>query len=586
MNEFVALYRLMRARQRRLFFITLVLMLVAAGAEMLTIGAVLPFLALATGPGIAILPQRLTGLFGAIGGSSIGGAAVVLIAAAICAASIRLLLAALSQKLVAETGTELAGAAVARTLRLPYAQQVRHNSSRTLSILEQVQPVVGGVLLPSMQGLIATVIATFVAAVLFLIDPFAAALGAAAGVSIYLAVSITTRPILRRNARTLAATAAKRTRIVQEGLGGIREVLIRRAQDAVEARFREIDSRYRRAQAMNSLLATTPRFVVEAVGVAVLAIVTVVLSSKPGGIVAAIPVLGALALGAQRLLPLLQTVYQAWGQATGNFENFRRLIATATAPVAGDDHDANASPLRFRETIELERISFRFPGSSVALQQVSLRIERGEHLGIAGPTGSGKSTLIDLMVGLLDPDEGRISIDGAALDGAAKPRWQAAIGHVPQSIYLIDDTIAANIAFPHRLDQVPPRALADAVRVANVDEFVALLPDGLDTRVGERGVRLSAGQRQRIGLARALWRRPSLLILDEATSGLDEVTEAGILDSLERMEGLTIVSVSHRDSALSRCNRILRMEVGRLRVPSQSIERNPRHAGRPLLLSH
>lgn len=575
MTEFAALYQLMPFRQRRLFFVTLVLMLTSAAAEMVTIGSVLPFLALAMDPQTEIIPPRLAETLVVVGGSPVAGAAVVLIVAAMSAAAIRVVLAGMSQKLVAAAGTDLAAAALARSLRLPYQEQVRRHSGRTLSMLEQVQPVVTGVLMPTMQGLIAAVIALFLTLLLLLIDAFAAALGAAVGVLIYAVVSLATRPVLRRNARTLTDAAAKRTRIVQEGLGGIRDILIARSQDAVEARFREVDWRFRRAQGFNSVLVSTPRFVVEAAGIAVIATIALGISARPGEIAVAVPMLGALALGAQRLLPLLQTIYQAWGQTTGNFDAFRQLIATATTPLPanGDEAPALRNPLHLSDSVELIGVGFRFPASSATLRDVSLRIRRGEHLGITGPSGAGKSTLVDLITGLLDADEGEIRIDGERLDSVSRLAWQSAIGHVPQVIFLFDDTIVANITFPHPPAEVPSKAIADVIRTARVDEFLAMLPDGLETRVGERGVRLSAGQRQKIGLARALLRHPSLLILDEATSALDEVSEAAVLDSIRLQKGLTVISVAHRASALARCDRVVLVADGRVKTPLRSAAR-------------
>jgi ATP-binding cassette subfamily B protein len=355
----------------------------------------------------------------------------------------------------------------------------------------------------------------------------------------------------------------ERTRTVQEGLGGIRDIILDRSEPLFEAKFRELDSRYRRVQAATQFVAGAPRFVVEAAGLVAIALVTLAMSLEPGGVVKAIPVLGALALGAQRLLPLLQQAYYGWSVASGNFHAFRDVIDLMQAPIP--EPQPPAPPLAFDRELAFEGVGFRYPEGRFALSQVDLRLRAGEHVGIAGPTGGGKSTLLDLLMGLLEPDEGRILVDGRPLDAASRPAWQAGLAHVPQAIYLADDTIAANIAFPREAEGMDSGRLASAVRAAQLEDFLAGLPDGLKTVVGERGVRLSGGQRQRIGLARALYRRPRLLILDEATSALDEATEAAVLAALQALrDDLTLVTVAHRATTLAACDRLIRVDGGRV----------------------
>ncbi|HYD36658.1 MAG TPA: ABC transporter ATP-binding protein [Allosphingosinicella sp.] len=563
MDAFSALFRLLPPARRRQFALTLLLMLAGAAAEMVTIGAALPFLALIADPHSALVPPRLVGLLEAVGGSPVVGAALLLIAAALASAMVRLALAWGSQRFVMATGHDMAAMVFARMLRQPYAEQVRRNSSTTLAAIEKVQGVVFGLLQPAMQGLIAAVIGLCVFALLLRIDARAAGMAAASVALAYVAVSLLVRPRLRRNSEALAGTMVERTRTVQEGLGGIRDIILDRSEPLFEAKFRELDSRARRSHAATQFVAGAPRFVVEAAGLVAIALVTLAMSLEPGGVVKAIPVLGALALGAQRLLPLLQQAYYGWSLASGNYRAFSDVIELMQAPVP--EPRPIGPPLAFERDIAFEGVGFRYSGGRFALADVDLRIRAGEHVGITGPTGGGKSTLLDLLMGLLEPDEGAILVDGRPLDAGSRPAWQAGLAHVPQTIYLADDTIAANIAFPRQAEGLDPERLAAAVSAAQLDSFVAGLPDGLETRVGERGVRLSGGQRQRIGLARALYRRPRLLILDEATSALDEATEAAVLAALQRLRGgLTLVTVAHRATTLAVCDRLIRVEGGRV----------------------
>jgi ATP-binding cassette subfamily B protein len=563
MDAFSALFRLLSAARRRQFGLTLLLMLAGAVAEMVTIGAALPFLALVADPHSALVPPRLLDLLESAGGSPVVGAALLLIVAALGSALVRLALTWGSQRFVMAAGHDMAASVFGRMLRQPYAEQVRRNSSTTLAAIEKVQSVVFGLLQPAMQGLIGIFISLCVFALLLRIDARAAGVAAVSVTLAYVAVSLLVRPLLKRNSKALAGTMVERTRTVQEGLGGIRDIILDRSEPLFEAKFSELDGRYRRATAATQFVAGAPRFVVEAAGLVAIALVTLAMSLEPGGVVKAIPVLGALALGAQRLLPLLQQAYYGWSLASGNFHAFRDVIELMEAPIP--EPQPAAPPLAFVRELAFEGVGFRYPEGRFSLAGVDLRIAAGEHVGIAGATGGGKSTLLDLLMGLLEPDEGTILVDGRPLDAVSRPAWQAGLAHVPQSIYLADDTIAANIAFPRQAEGMDPERLGAAVRAAQLESFVAGLPEGLETYVGERGVRLSGGQRQRIGIARALYRRPRLLILDEATSALDEATEAAVLAALQQLRGdLTLVTVAHRTTTLASCDRLIRVEGGRV----------------------
>jgi ABC-type multidrug transport system fused ATPase/permease subunit len=564
MDSFRTLFRLLPAARRRQFALTLLLMLAGAAAEMVTIGAALPFLALVADPHSALVPPRLLELLDSVGGSPVVGAALLLVVAALGSALIRLALTWGSQRFVMAAGHDMAAGVFGRMLRQPYAEQVRRNSSQTLAAIEKVQGVVFGLLQPAMQGLIGAFIALCVFALLLRIDAGAAGMAAVSIALAYVAVSLIVRPRLKRNSEALAGTMVERTRTVQEGLGGIRDIILDRSEPLFEAKFAELDSRYRRATAATQFVAAAPRFVVEAAGLVAIAGVTLAMSQEPGGVVKAIPVLGALALGAQRLLPLLQQAYSGWSLASGNYRAFRDVLELMEAPIP-PPQPAAARPLPFERELAFEGVGFRYPEGRFGLVDVDLRIRSGEHVGIAGPTGGGKSTLLDLLMGLLEPDCGAILVDGRALDAASRPAWQSGLAHVPQAIYLVDDTIAANIAFPGPADRLDQERLRAAVGAAQLETFLAGLPDGIETRVGERGVRLSGGQRQRIGIARALYRRPRLLILDEATSALDEATEAAVLAALLKQRGgLTLVTVAHRATTLAACDRLIRVEGGRV----------------------
>ena len=268
------------------------------------------------------------------------------------------------------------------------------------------------------------------------------------------------------------------------------------------------------------------------------------MSGGAGGMVGAIPVLGALALGSQRLLPLLQQAFVGWSATMGNRRALADIAALLNARVLADPAEAGRR-LPFAETIALSAVSFGYEPGRPVLQGIDLVVRRGERIGIVGPTGGGKSTLLDLLMGLIEPDSGAIAVDGRVLDDATRPLWQAQIAHVPQSVYLTDDTLASNIAFGIRtaqIDMVRVRACAEAAHIAR---FIGELPEGFETKVGERGIRLSGGQRQRIGIARALYK-------------------AAIASVMALGTDITLVMIAHRRSTLEGCDRIVRIDNGQL----------------------
>jgi ABC-type multidrug transport system fused ATPase/permease subunit len=438
-----------------------------------------------------------------------------------------------------------------------------------------VQALVLHVLLQLMYAFSAGFIALVIIAALIYVDPFTATIAAAAFSILYLGASAVTGPRLARNSESIRTSYEERVRIVQESVGGIRDVILDGAHRICLDAFARVSRKYSIAAATNAFLATAPRFLIEATGMAAIAIVALLIAERHGGLANALPLLGAVALGAQRLLPLLQQVYHGWASVSGHRSVvFEVLELLRLRPVEGTDL-SSIEPLPLREKISIEGVSFSYPESDrTVLDEVTLKIPRGLILGVVGKTGSGKSTLADLIMGLIEPTKGHIAIDGVPLTGEARLRWRRGIAHVPQAIFLADTTIARNIAFgvpPEHIDQ--DRVRAAAAR-AQLHDFVASLPNGYTTKVGERGIRLSGGQRQRLGIARAIYKQTSVLVLDEATSALDDVTEAAVMEALAALgeKGRTIIIIAHRLSTLTRCGLLVRLEEGRVAVTGKYAE--------------
>ncbi len=563
-----AIYRQLSAARQRQLGLTVLLMIAGAFAELATIGAVLPFLAIAApstgGSRYAGAIEAVGDAAVALGTSPVALSAALLIVIAILSAIIRLTLVWISQNLVFAIAHDLATTIYDRTLHQPYGYHIMRNSSETLSGIDKVQYVLGNVLLPAMAGTTAAVVAVFIMAALIAVDPATALLACACFVALYAIVSLVTRARLYHNADVIADALQARIQTLQEGLGGIRDVLLDRSQPIFLAKFARIDDRFRRAQAANQFIAAAPRYVVEAGGVILIAILTVYVAGRAGGVIGALPMLGALALGAQRLLPQVQQVYFSWSQIHGNRGTLSDVARLLDMPLpvdapAGIRHDLTTA-------VTFDAVSFRYAAADrLALADISLTIPKGARIGLVGKSGSGKSTLVDLLMGLMEPSEGTLRIDGEALDARTSAAWQAGIAHVPQALFLFDGSIAANIAFGVEAADIDMARVAVAAQQAELHDHIAALPAGYDTVVGERGVRLSGGQRQRIGIARALYKRATVLILDEATSALDEDTETSVMAAIARLpRSLTIVSIAHRVSTLRMCDTVVRLDQGRI----------------------
>ncbi|MEA5474663.1 ABC transporter ATP-binding protein [Synechococcus sp. CCY9201] len=547
-------------------------MLASSLAEMLSLGTVVPFLA------VLAEPERIWGtgkaqwLAGLMGWQQPGDLVLPLClafaGAALLAGAVRLLALRGTIALANGIGSDLSIEVYRRTLYQPYAVHLQRNSSDTISaIANQVDQVVG-MLNGLLQLLTAGLVSLGLVALLLWLNPgITLAVAAVVGGGYGLAMALSRRQ-LQRLGPAILRDQAQLIRSLQEGLGAIRDVILDGTQPAYAAVYGQADRRLRRHRGMGQFTALAPRYGMEAVGLVAISLAAMGLMAGRAGFLGALPLLGALALGAQRLLPSLQLIYSSWNGFRLNLPALTSVLGYLEQPVAEADLASAPTPLAFNREIRLEGVSFRYgPGLPWVLRDGALTIRKGERIGIVGETGSGKSTLVDLLMGLLEPTTGALLVDGEVLRGEQLRRWRGAIAHVPQSIFLADASIAENIAFGVPRDQLDPLRLAQAAQQAQIASFIATLPRGYDTAVGERGVRLSGGQRQRIGIARALYKHASVLVFDEATSALDQATETEVMTAVDELSpDLTIVMIAHRLSTLERCDRIVRVSQGCLQT--------------------
>src|ERR1700722_14305173 len=543
---------------------------VSAFAEIASIGAVIPFIAALTQPDRLFkwpIVARFAREFGIESSDQLLLPLTLAFAAiALISNAVRMLLLWSSARLTFASGADLSSEVYRRTLYQPYSVHVARNSSDVISgITNKVGGTVLGVMFPMMTLISSGVslLATLVA--LLIIDPWLA-LGAGFGFGIcYCIITWFSRRRLRSNSRRIATEYTLVVRSLQEGLGGIRDVLLDGSQPVYCDVYRRAEQSLRRAQGDNVFIAQSPRFSMEAVGMVLIAGLAFGLSRQFHGVAAALPILGALALGAQRLLPALQQVYGAWATMAGCHALLEDTLSLLDQTLPADASSPRPPPLRFEREIRFEQVQFRYSAQSPwVIDSLNLVISKGARVGLVGGTGSGKSTTLDLLMGLLHPNAGIISINGQVLEGSRIRAWQASIAHVPQAIFLADTTLAENIAFGVPPGEVDRERVRRAAERAQIGEFIDSMPEGLDSLVGERGVRLSGGQRQRIGIARALYKEAAVLVLDEATSALDNSTERSVMDAIEGLSReLTIIMIAHRLSTVQRCDTILELENGR-----------------------
>jgi ATP-binding cassette, subfamily B, bacterial PglK len=567
----VRLWRRLSSRRQYQFGLLLGLMLISAFAEVVSLGAVLPFIGILTAPNRVLnhpIVADMAKAWGIISADQLVlPLTVAFVAAVILAAAIRMLLLWVSTRLIFASGADLSIEVYRRTLYQPYRVHVARNSSEVISgITNKVNGAVFGVLLPLLTLVSSVLLLVAVMLALIAIDPMAASVAAIGFGTSYGLITWMTRRRLRRNSRRVAGEQTQVIKALQEGLGGIRDVLLDGTQPIYCEIYSRADYPLRRAQGNNSFIAGSPRFAMEALGMSLIVALAYGLSKQDGGITAALPVLAALALGAQRLLPALQMGYSAWASIVGNHAALADTMELLDQPLPAELLQPTPAPLPFQDAIRFNAVRFRYTSDSPwVLDGVNFSITKGTRVGFVGSTGSGKSTMLDLLMGLLMPTEGEILVDGRSISGNRLRAWQRSIAHVPQSIFLADTTLAENIAFGVPRATIDLQRVQQAARQAQIAGFIESRPEGYDAFVGERGIRLSGGQRQRIGIARALYKQASVLVFDEATSSLDDATEQSVMDAIEGLSReLTILIVAHRLSTVECCDRLYRLEQGRV----------------------
>jgi ATP-binding cassette subfamily B protein len=556
-------------RRRVQFGILLVLMLLTSFAEIVSIGAILPFLGMLTAPE-QFFKLPFTQLFLQVLNLTdltqlLFAFTFVFIVAILLAAAMRLILLWYSTRLSFVTGADLSVNIYRRTLYQPYEVHCARNSSAIINaILSKANDVINGIIMPALTMISSTLILVTVIISLLALNPTIAlfvfgGLGIIYGSIIYL-----TRKQLLIHGQRIASQSNNIIKSLQEGLGGIRDVLIDGSQDTYCQIYRDTDAPLRRAQGNCMFLSQSPRYGIEAFGMILIVVLAYSIAQEAGGLIKSIPMLGALALCAQRTLPVLQQAYSSWTSIRINQASLQDTLDLLDQPLPSYAFQLATQQLPFNHSISLKQLDFRYSQQTpYVLKQINLTIAKGSRVAIIGTTGSGKSTLLDIVMGLLQPTGGVLIIDDEIVTSVNQRSWQAHIAHVPQAIFLADSTIEENIAFGVPKNQIDHRRVRQAAQQAQLTESIQKWPDKYQTYVGERGVRLSGGQRQRIGIARALYKQADVIIFDEATSALDNETEQAVMQSIESLsKDLTILIIAHRLTTIKNCTQIIELGEG------------------------
>lgn len=570
-SSILRLWEYLLPTRKKQLSILFILMIITSFAEVVSIGAVLPFLGALVAPE-SLFNNTLVQVF--VKPLSLSDPhellfplTVLFVIAAIFSSIARVSLLWLQTRLGHSIGADLSIEVYRRTLYQPYQVHLSRNSSEVIAgISSKTNSVVGGTILPLLTIASSSLIILMILSILIAINPEAALMACGGFGFFYFLVMFLFKKRLKINSQQISRETNQVIKALQEGLGGIRDVLIDGSQKTYCDIYRLADTSLRRALANNQVIGNAPRFVIEAVGISLIASLAYSISGKESGFSEAIPVLGAFALGAQRLLPVMQQFYQSWSSLRGGQASLNDVLNLISQPIPADITENVLEPLKFKKSIRLKNISFQYSEtSSTVLNNINLEIKKGSCIGFVGSTGSGKSTLLDIIMGLLMPTNGVLEVDDVSINIRNYRAWQDHIAHVPQAIFLADNSIAENIAFGIPFEKIDMDRVRCAAEKAQIAQMIESWKNKYQTLVGERGVRLSGGQRQRIGIARALYKQADLIVFDEATSALDNETESAVIKEINSIsKNITILMVAHRLSTLSGCDVIYKIVNGKV----------------------
>jgi ABC-type multidrug transport system fused ATPase/permease subunit len=576
------LQALLDTRQRRLSYALLGLMVAASLIDVLGVSSILPFMAVVGNPELIQTNPSLHKIFTVLEFESTNTFLVGLGAAALVIMVFSNAVSLASSSAILwfsyNLGHSLSTQILSNYVRQPYAYFLERNSSNlVLNCTDDVARVINGMTVPLLQAIAKVIIAISILLLVMWVDPWLAVLLGAVIGTVYAVVFLNIRQKVTNLGRATKDANRQRFRLATEILNGIKELKILGQDGAYQERFANYSALYARNQWMNATVSQVPRYAIESIAFGSVILLVMYLLATHQDFKEALPLMALYAFTAYRLLPAFQQIFASATAVRFNMPSLEtvedKLKTVVRTPVPETKPIVQAKPMLlvnekvgpFQQEIVLENLVFQYANAATPLlNDLNLTIQRNTTVAIVGSSGGGKTTIVDIILGLLEPQDGTVLVDGIPITASNVKTWQKHLGYVPQHIYVADDTVAANIAFGVAPRDLDIDRVEHAARSANLHEFVVgELPDGYRTMVGERGVRLSGGQRQRIGIARALYSDPDVLILDEATSALDSLTEDAVTEAIRGIfNQKTIIMIAHRLRTVQQADIIYLLENG------------------------
>lgn len=569
------LFSLLTPRQVKQFYRLQILVVIMAFTELIGIASIAPFMALVGDIGLIERDGLFTNLYQFSGLSNPMDFVFYMGLGVLLMLSISTLVSMFTIWKLSLYATRV-GTEISDRLYTFYMQQdwLFHASSSSAYLTKQVASealrVTDQIIQPLLNMNAKIVLASFISIGILFYNPLIAIVGLLMFASAYILLYRVVRKRLQTNGHNMSLMLTERFRLMNEGFGGIKDILLLNRRHDFVMRFQNSGKAFAYAFGTNNAMGQVPRYFVELIAFgSMISLVLFLIKIYQGNLGVVLPILAIYALAAFKLLPALQQIYSSVAQIKGNAAAFEAIADDLVKSIniqQGMNQRIESDHLLLKEKISLKDVTFTYPNKlTPAIDSLNIIIPVNSVVGIVGASGSGKSTSVDLILGLLTPQKGGLYVDNIRIDEGNRRDWQNTLGYVPQSIFLSEGTISENIAFGLGVKDINLKQLKKAVQLANLAELVEQLPDGLNTKVGERGVQLSGGQRQRIGIARALYNKANILVFDEATSALDGITEKIVMEAIHNFSGQkTIIMIAHRLKTVKKCDIIYMMDKGKV----------------------
>lgn len=561
----------LKTRKKRLYIFAICLSIFGGLAEILSLGSLYPFITIVLSPEEFENNKYFLYILDFFGIDNLSNLAlpvtIIFISLTIFSNLLRLIIIKINSRLAFSTGVDISTKVFEKTLSQSYENHINHNSSEFISaVTRKIDHLTGFILFPSLTLMGSFINTLAIVSTLLIINYEVALISFFTFGLTYILIGLIFRSRLNRNSKTIAGEVTSVNKSLQEGFGSIRELILYNARTYFIELFSRSDRKLRIAQGNNVFLSLSPRYILEAFGIVLIAVFTYSVSNSSLDVIAYIPLLGILALGAQRIIPAMQQIFSSWANIKATEASLDDLLDLLDLETFNTDEKINnlEVDLPFEENITFKDCRFRYSeNQDLVLDNINLTISKGSSIGLIGSTGSGKTTFINVLMGLLNPTSGNIFVDGQKLTIKNIKKWQSKIALVPQDIFLSDISIIENIAFAQDIENIDFDKVKDAANYAKIHDHITSISNNYKSRVGESGISLSGGQIQRIGIARALYQEKEILIIDEGTSALDSETEKQVMKSINaKGKNLTLILIAHRLSSLVNCDYVVEFNQG------------------------